>query len=675
MQPLGTQLEDAFNSMLRADYIPLRDVAKLDLLAKYYVDYFSYMGQILSENDQLVVGRRGTGKTTLLYRALIECRRSWAPEQPVACKPKTLGLYLDLSKCQTLVDTESRDFTEFEHVFVSEMKDALVEELKRSWPEVGQRPGLLARIFRSAQSQTSISASKELKELADIITKGIPRTVDPSGKVDQKLKTKEGERVSISGSLGGSPKGPNATVSSGYNAAVSHEEETIQSYQVNYRLAITDILRVLGRLREAAEINHIVLFIDEFSSLSVELQRRFTTLLRKVLGNHEGLYIKLCAITDYYSLGSAIILQRDLFELSLDLDAFVERSRSLNSAMDGLRDMTRKIIAERLSAFTNTTPEQLLEDADEAFSRLSRTAMGVPRTLGIVLKQAWYRCNSAQRRRIQLSDIDYGIQYASKAYLNQFIGACGAAIPPFHEDIWNSLIERAIQERAKSNGEASHFMVLPRHDPRLRFLNMFFLVHLLTKGRTTKKEKLSRSLYVFDYGVCLENNLGFAEHKNVLRQQRFAYDTALSAFDEYFAVTPEPMFVCPACKTVYKRKDLMIGNEPLRFCPKDKTDLQAYDASAASSDYTEEEMKIIGAIRSSGIEDKLIARRVADDVGCYVQKVAKFGEKLDREALIARQRDSDLNKHIYFKPELTEGTSKSETQYASTEQENSHDEE
>ena len=41
MQPLGTQLEDAFNSMLRADYIPLRDVAKLDLLAKYYVDYFS----------------------------------------------------------------------------------------------------------------------------------------------------------------------------------------------------------------------------------------------------------------------------------------------------------------------------------------------------------------------------------------------------------------------------------------------------------------------------------------------------------------------------------------------------------------------------------------------------------------------------------------------------------
>ncbi len=651
MQPLDIQLEDAFNSMLRADYIPLRDVAKLDLLAKYYVDYFSYLGQILSENDQLVVGRRGTGKTTLLYRALIECRRSWTSPQSVACKPKTLGLYLDLSKCQTLVETEAQDFTEFEHVFVCEMKDALIEELKRSWPEVGQRPGFLARMFRSAQSQNNISASHEIKELADIITKGIPRIVDPSGKVDKKTKTKEGESVSISGSLKGSPKGLNSEVSSDYKAAVSLEEETNQSYHINYRLAITDILRVLGKLREAAGINHIVLFIDEFSSLSVELQRRFTTLLRKVLGNHEGLYIKLCAITDYYSLGSSIILQRDLFELSLDLDSFVERSKSLKSAMDGLRDMTRRIIAERLSAFTSTTPEQLFDGAEEVYTRLSRAAMGVPRTIGIVLKQAWYRCNSAQRRRMQLSDIDYGIQYASKAYLNQFIGACGVAIPPFHEDIWNALIERAIQEHVKSNGEASHFMVLPRHDPRLRFLNMFFLIHLLTKGRTTKKEKLSRSLYVFDYGICLENNLGFAEHKDILRQQRFAYDDALSAFDEYFAVTPEPMFVCPTCKTVYKRKDLMIGTEPLRFCPKDKTDLQAYDASAASSNYTEEEMKIIGAIRSSSLKDKLIARRVADDVGCYVQKVAKFGEKLDREELISRQKDSHLNKQIYFKPE------------------------
>jgi len=35
-------------------------------------------------------------------------------------------------------------------------------------------------------------------------------------------------------------------------------------------------------------------------------------------------------------------------------------------------------------------------------------------------------------------------------------------------------------------------------------------------------------------------------------------------------------------------------------------------------------------------------------VGCYVQKVAKFGEKLEREHLIARDRPDDASRHYYF---------------------------
>jgi hypothetical protein len=42
-------LEDALNSMLRTDYIPLSDTIKLSLLADYYIDYFGYLSQILGE--------------------------------------------------------------------------------------------------------------------------------------------------------------------------------------------------------------------------------------------------------------------------------------------------------------------------------------------------------------------------------------------------------------------------------------------------------------------------------------------------------------------------------------------------------------------------------------------------------------------------------------------------
>ena len=72
-------------------------------------------------------------------------------------------------------------------------------------------------------------------------------------------------------------------------------------------------------------------------------------------------------------------------------------------------------------------------------------------------------------------------------------------------------------------------MVLTKNEVKLKYLTMFFVVHLLTKCRTTKKEKLARSLYCIDYGICMENNLGFTTDKNILRHSKdFAYDEDLA---------------------------------------------------------------------------------------------------------------------------------------------------
>ena len=65
-------VDDALNSMVRTDYIPIGETTQLQRLRKYYVDYFGHLRQVLAPQDHIIVGRRGTGKTTLLYRALIE---------------------------------------------------------------------------------------------------------------------------------------------------------------------------------------------------------------------------------------------------------------------------------------------------------------------------------------------------------------------------------------------------------------------------------------------------------------------------------------------------------------------------------------------------------------------------------------------------------------------------
>ncbi|MDG4796392.1 hypothetical protein [Micromonospora sp. WMMD1082] len=650
------RLDEAFNSMLRTDYIALNDTEKLNLLADYYVDYWGYINQMVAPVDQLVVGRRGTGKTTLLYRALVECMRSWGNQAGSSAQSRTLGIYLDLVKCQSLNSFSTVDYEHFEHAFISEPCDAIREELVRSWPDLARERTLIDRVFKSRESRRLAATNNELQRLAEIIKTGLPRFVDRSG--SQEIRNRNSQSTADKASVSAGLKMPAAELKVDFSDehTESRETEVTRSENMSYRLTVADFLRVVGDLRKAAEIPYLIIFVDEFSSLDDTLQGRFTTLLKKILGNHSGVYIKLCGITDHYRLGSSIILQRDLFELSLDLDSFVERSGSLKSAMDHLIGLTKNIVEQRLKVYGIENPGSLFDEASSAYENLSMSAMGVPRTLGIVLKQAWSRAQSTSahaRSRIRRADVDYGIRYASRAYYNQMAGSArdNIAIPEHVLELWDSLLERAGQERKKSRTNSvssSHFMVQPRYEERLKYLNMFFLVHLLEQGRTTKKEGINRSLYCFDYGTALENHFGWSTDKNTIRQQRFAYDDTLSAFDKYYKRSEDEEFRCPRCRTTFKRSQLIVAGHQLSFCPVDRVDLEPINAPNIGHNFTEEEIKIIGAIRSAREEDNLYARQVADDVGCYVQKVAKFGAKLESQGIISRKVAPADSRKIYF---------------------------
>jgi len=645
---------EAFNSMLRTDYISLNDTEKLGLLSQYYIDYFGVLPDVLSDTDQLIVGRRGTGKTTLLYRALVGCFQSWTKKYKAdeGAKPRTLGIYIDLSKCQYIEDVAAGDFAAFEHAFVNEVCDCIGEQLARFWPAITEEPGIFQRLFKAAEVKQVAEVRRILDRIGKTLREGVPRVMDRSAPASAKETSSSirGLATEVNGTL--NSVGGSVSAKLAESAQTSSANEHSYVTQTTYRLTIADVLQLLDELRQKADISATYLFIDEFSALSSDLQRRFSTLLKKLLGTHAGVFIKLCAITDKYTLGSSIILQRDLFELSLDLDAFVERAGTLKEAHDGLREFSKQIIDSRFAAYGCLPASEVFDDVEDAYTSLSRSSMGVPRTLGIVLKQAYSRARQGNRTRaIRKTDISYGIRYASSAYLNQLLGAArdGVAVPAFYLDMWSALLSRAQTERSKSlDGDASHFMVLEKNDKMLSVLNMFFLVHLVTKGRTTKKEKATRSLYCFDYGICEENNLGFSTDKNIIRQQRFAYDEALDKFQRYFGAPAEETYRCPMCNTVYGETELRVSGIRLSFCPRDKSDLVALSSDVPKSQYTEEETKIIGTIRSASRGDEIFARRIADDVGCYVQKVAKFGERLEKIGLAARERHPGENKMVYF---------------------------
>ena len=56
------KVREAFNSILRADYISVSDVNQLSELNDYYVDFLKNLPKVLQSQDSYINGRRGTGK-------------------------------------------------------------------------------------------------------------------------------------------------------------------------------------------------------------------------------------------------------------------------------------------------------------------------------------------------------------------------------------------------------------------------------------------------------------------------------------------------------------------------------------------------------------------------------------------------------------------------------------
>ena len=273
---------EAFNSMLRTDYISLNDVEKLNLLSQYYIDYFGVLPDVLSDTDQLIVGRRGTGKTTLLYRALVACFESWSTNYEPAgkAKPRTLGIYIDLSKCQYIEDVEAGDFAAFEHAFVSEVCDCISEQLTRFWPALATEPGIFTRLFQAAEARRIAEVRKTLDRIAQVLREGLPRVTDKSSPITAKDASSSSRGRSAE--LNATAKGSGASLSGklAETAKGTSSSEFSYSTQTSYRLTIADVQQLLDDLREHAQLSATYLFVDEFSALSSDLQRRFSTLLK-----------------------------------------------------------------------------------------------------------------------------------------------------------------------------------------------------------------------------------------------------------------------------------------------------------------------------------------------------------------------------------------------------------
>ena len=487
MELSTTQIEsvrNAFHSILRADYISISDIEQLKSLENYYVDYFKNLPKILQNQDNYINGRRGSGKTVLLMRAYYECLKSILLKNEKASsilQKKTLPIYIDLSQCKDIFSDD--DEALLEQSFIRK----LLEEFKSQ----------LSAIFEAKKFKflsKDFSKMNDFDQIQTILREGIVVSTSTSDTTKTSLY-EEDDSVTANFSM----DAPGIMLQ---DSSKAHYEQT-ERIQEKRGISVHDFLTCMGKIRRECKLDSVYVFIDEFSDLSEDEQRKFSVLLKKLLGSKNNIFFKVGTITDRFYFGESIIVGRDIFPISLDLNDFVERYGGITVAMKELYRFTKELIEKRISYYTeNLTLNDIFraEQKDQIFSRISKEAMGIPRTVGLILQNAFLQAETRDTFLIQVSDINIGIREARKIYFRQFQGAVQKRIiPGYYMDMWNALLKRALDEKNKvPNRPASHFMI---DTIRKKYLNIFcenFLIHCLEDSRASKYGG-NYVLFAFDY--------------------------------------------------------------------------------------------------------------------------------------------------------------------------------
>lgn len=618
----------AFSSMKTADTISINDILELKKLQKYYIDPFNYVRNIMQDEDNFIIGRRGTGKSTLLYRAYIECINTWNADKK-KYKNRILPIFIDLSQCESITRKFDSDL-KFEEYFTYELIRNFRKHIYLFWQNI------VPCDDEHIESSKLDEVNFYLDDIEELIKKGQPIKVSELEKTEKSGKEFEkNKRMSF-----GVSKESYLNYES--NSKDNNYREVERKVEIKSNYTLGEFLDKLAAIKEDVDISSIYVFIDEYSELSYENQRILADLLKRLRGTRKGIFFKICAITDNYDLGE-IRLQRDFYEISLDLYKFVERSNGLTDAFTRLEKFTENIIQERLNAFDcNIKIKDLFSNYSFSIKTLTRASIGIPRTIGIILKESWIQADAKGKAKISNDDLLFGIKSAGDGYYGFFNGNIGPVIPKLYDDMFEAILTRARQERkVNSYKGANMFLVSSFRDSHFKYLTENYLIHLLKKGtETSVKGETGLSLYMIDFSFIDKYNLDFTLDRDTYRQQRFVYNDIIKNFDVYFTNTRKA-FKCPLCGTEYTNEQLFMPqfNTYLDICYKDKTKLEKVEGKEYWGQFfTETERKIIGTIRNKTRNDAILAREVAEIVGCTVQKVAKFFDKITDSTLIKRER-------------------------------------
>lgn len=685
----------AVNTMKLYRRAELVDEVGAKMVADLYVDPLPsehVLQTVLRPNTTFVIGRKGTGKSTIFQRAqesLTESRTTtWAyidiktlyessTSEVVGTLPGNVTSSLPTTSIQKLIV-----FRNFVLELIREIKKQLELRLNSTlWNQAKDFfTGTTTELFEELDGLLAdLDADKYLN-----ITGVIQETRQDTAST--KTSDKTGAHVAAK-------LGPTPTVEASILAELLSEIEKSRSQ--NYSqvfIRVFKIKELIWRLREilsALKLKHLFIFIDDFSELpKAEMEEVVDTILAP-FNNWSDEFIKLKVAVYPGRLYSGAIDLSKADEVYLDIYRAYGRN-DLSGMEEKAIDFTRRLILKRIEHFCDDSISTYFEDeAKDFWQTLFYACLGNPRTLGYILYYA-YETNIIYDRKIGLRTIQDAARRYYEEKVSQYFKINKFLHESFEErssifslkELLEEIVKRAKQLKHYKDSQVmsefegrpptSHFHIIIDYDRVLSSLELNFFVtkYYEMKNRDGKEV----SIYALNYGLCQQQSIIFGrprekrEHRLFLVERVFDFSPIIAS---YIKVNQE--IVCNHCGHKHPPELLHSIQQFGMLCPECKTGTcaivnlsrkyeQLIRDVAPENLLPETELGILKTLHDE--RKKMFAKDIAEELDCSYQLVGKRGRNLADRSLVKRDTDNrgkrvfqitDRATEVYFADEPSDG--------------------
>lgn len=667
------------------------------LIEELYVDPLPHedvFKTALRPHTTFVIGRKGTGKSTIFQRLQHELRKSNShtsayldiktifessqPDQALIAKLEARPDALPAATIEKLTL-----YREFLRATVRQVQEELKRRIQSSiWERVKESfTQTYAELFDELDSILEEASEDNFISVLGVLETQLKDSASSGNSTEQAtgISGALGSQSSIS--LSGSEK---AIKNAGAEFVAAYGDLLIRAFNVR------EFLDRLKKLLSKIGIRHLYILVDDFSELPEEAMKVVVDALIAPLNNWSDEFVKFKVAAYPGRIYYGAIDKTKIDEVYLDLYSLFG-TNDVATMEASATAFTKRLVESRLAYFTKCDSSTFFDTKnDEIWKSLFYSSMANPRTLGYVLHFA-YQNQLIHGKKISLQ----GVQDASLKYYEEKIASYFSAGRFLHEtfsercsiyslkELLEKIVYRArelrshksaVFEKITGRPPTSHFHVTPSYDGLLSTLELNFF---LTKYfEMSDRDGRKVSVYALNFGLCQRYTIAFGrptgerEFRLYFVERVFDYGPIISAF-----VERNQEVVCGACggrQGIDKLEALKLYGmkcpvcqvgicEVVNLSKKYEPMLKGIQAELL---LPKTELGILQTLHSEGEPQR--PSDIAAELDCSYQLVGRRSVRLEERGLVKRIKDENNNRVI-------EITDIAEASYFSDSEENALD--